>query len=178
MKSIIFQEPSKKRKRPPPKPKQMDTPSLLTPSANRSSSFTPTVGDKTKSRLAAFNASDVVSSVSTINIFQVYQYFTIYRQYFLLKFEQYSWISYTTFRKSGGTKDQFRRVKVPGTAPYWKACTISFQTPDRNHYISPFCVCDMVFLSCLSIRRPFTKVGTPKFLICFDREIFKNWYSC
>ena len=24
--------------------------------------------------------------------------------------------------KSGGTKDYFRRVKVPGTAPYCKAC--------------------------------------------------------
>ena len=23
--------------------------------------------------------------------------------------------------KSGGTKDHFRWVKVPGTAPYWKA---------------------------------------------------------
>ena len=33
------------------------------------------------------------------NIFQVYQYFTIYRQYFLLKFEQFAWISYTTLFK-------------------------------------------------------------------------------
>ena len=41
-------------------------------------------------------------------IFQVYQYFTIYRWYFL--------------SKSGGTKDYFRQVKVPGTAAYWKAC--------------------------------------------------------
>jgi len=24
--------------------------------------------------------------------------------------------------KSGGTKDHFRWVKVPGTDPYWKAC--------------------------------------------------------
>ena len=23
--------------------------------------------------------------------------------------------------KSGGSKDNFRQVKVPGTAPYWKA---------------------------------------------------------
>jgi hypothetical protein len=23
--------------------------------------------------------------------------------------------------KSGGTKDHFRRVKIPGTAPYWNA---------------------------------------------------------
>ena len=30
------------------------------------------------------------------NIFQVYQYFTIYRGYFLLKLEQFSWISCTT----------------------------------------------------------------------------------
>ena len=33
------------------------------------------------------------------NIFQVYQYFTIYKQYFLLKFEQFSWISCTTLFK-------------------------------------------------------------------------------
>jgi hypothetical protein len=34
---------------------------------------------------------------------------------------QHSW-------KSGGTKDHFRRVKVPGTAPYWKAWTYTFTT--------------------------------------------------
>jgi hypothetical protein len=28
--------------------------------------------------------------------------------------------------KSGGTKNHFRWVKVPGTAPYWKACMIAF----------------------------------------------------
>jgi len=31
--------------------------------------------------------------------FQAYQYFTIYRWYFLLKFEQFSWTSYTTLFK-------------------------------------------------------------------------------
>ena len=31
-------------------------------------------------------------------------------------------ILYNTL-KSGGTKDHFRQVKVPGTAPYWKAYT-------------------------------------------------------
>ena len=30
-------------------------------------------------------------------------------------------ILYNTL-KSGGTKDDFRQVKVPGTALYWKAC--------------------------------------------------------
>jgi hypothetical protein len=29
----------------------------------------------------------------------VHQYFTLYRQYVLLKFEQFSWISYTTLFK-------------------------------------------------------------------------------
>jgi hypothetical protein len=53
------------------------------------------------------------------NIFQVYQYFIIYRRYFLLKFEQFSWITYTTLFK---TKDHFMWVKVPDTTPYWKAC--------------------------------------------------------
>ena len=54
------------------------------------------------------------------NIFQVYQYFTIY-MYFLLKFEQFSWNLIQPSLKSGGTKDPFRQVKVPGIAPYWKA---------------------------------------------------------
>ena len=27
--------------------------------------------------------------------------------------------------KSGGAKDHFRQVKVPGTAPYWKACKVT-----------------------------------------------------
>jgi len=32
--------------------------------------------------------------------------------------------------KSGGTKDHFRQVKVPGTTPYWKAWAYS----DRNSW--------------------------------------------
>ena len=35
----------------------------------------------------------------TFNIFQISQKFTIYRRYFLLKFEQFSWICYTTLFK-------------------------------------------------------------------------------
>jgi hypothetical protein len=52
------------------------------------------------------------------NIFQVYQYFTIYRWYFLflkhLKNCHEYLIQHTL--KSGGTKDHFRQLKVPGTA--------------------------------------------------------------
>ncbi|XP_033727077.1 LOW QUALITY PROTEIN: DNA mismatch repair protein Msh6-like [Pecten maximus] len=60
-----------KRKRPPPKSKpaakQNDSPDTTTPSLNSFSSgskptFTPTVGDKTKSRLAAFTAADSPST--------------------------------------------------------------------------------------------------------------------
>jgi hypothetical protein len=54
--------------------------------------------------------------------FQNYQYFIIYRQYFLLNFEQFSWISYATLFKIRRYQRPFRQVKVPGTAPYWKAC--------------------------------------------------------
>ena len=39
------------------------------------------------------------------NIFQVYQYFTIYRWYFLLKFEQFHEYLMQHSLKSGGTKD-------------------------------------------------------------------------
>ena len=55
------------------------------------------------------------------NIFQVYQYFTIYRQYFLLKFEQFHEYLIQHSLKSEGTKDHYRQAKVPGTVPYWKA---------------------------------------------------------
>ena len=65
-------------------------------------------------------------TTTAFNIFQVYQYFmiTIYRHNFLLKFEQFSWISCTT--KSGGTKDHFRWVKILGTAPYYKTWSTFF----------------------------------------------------
>jgi hypothetical protein len=38
--------------------------------------------------------------------------------------------------KSGGTKDHFRQVKVPGTAPYWKAWFLvaSFRCIDSYNY--------------------------------------------
>ena len=56
----------------------------------------------------------------TFNIFQVYHYFTIYRQYFLLKylniFHEYL---FQHSLWSGVTKDHFRQIKVPGTAPCW-----------------------------------------------------------
>ena len=42
----------------------------------------------------------------TFNIFQIYQYFTIYKCYFLLKFVQYSGISYITLFK-------IRRYQIP-----------------------------------------------------------------
>ena len=41
---------------------------------------------------------------------------------FLLNFEQFSWISYATLFKIRRYQRPFRQVKVPGTAPYWKAC--------------------------------------------------------
>ena len=40
------------------------------------------------------------------NIFQVYQYFIIYRRYFSLKFEKFSWILYATFF-------EIRRYQLP-----------------------------------------------------------------
>ena len=57
------------------------------------------------------------------NIFQVYQYLTIYRWYFALKFEHFRVYLIQYPLKSGGTKYHFEGVKVHGTAPFWKACT-------------------------------------------------------
>jgi hypothetical protein len=57
------------------------------------------------------------------NMFQVYQYFTIYSIFYwnLNYFHEY--LVQHSF-KSDGTKDHFRWVKVPGTAPYWEACIL------------------------------------------------------
>ena len=52
------------------------------------------------------------------NIFQVYQYFTIYRWYFSLKFKHFHEYLIQNSLKSGDIKDHFRQVKVPGTTPY------------------------------------------------------------
>ena len=54
----------------------------------------------------------------------IYQYFTIYRLYILLKFEHFSWISFTTLSEIRRYQLPFKWVKVPGTAHYWKACII------------------------------------------------------
>jgi len=55
------------------------------------------------------------------NIYQVYQYSTIYRRYFVLKFEHFYEYLIQCSLKSGGTKYYFEQGKVPGNAPYWKA---------------------------------------------------------
>ena len=62
-----------------------------------------------------------IYTCSTFNIFQVYQYFTIYRRYFVLKFEHFHeylihFVQYSL--KSGGTKYHFKWVKIHGTASY------------------------------------------------------------
>jgi hypothetical protein len=49
--------------------------------------------------------------------FQMF-YAKISRRYFLLKFEQFHEYLIQHSLKSGGTKDHFRQIKVPGTAPY------------------------------------------------------------
>jgi len=53
------------------------------------------------------------------NIFQVYQYIlyiTIYRRYFLLKFEQFSWISYTTLFKIS----RYQRPFLAGKSTWYR----------------------------------------------------------
>ena len=55
--------------------------------------------------------------------FLLYKFFTSYRWYFLLKFEHYhEYHNIQHSLKSGGTKYHVKQIKVPGTAPYWKAC--------------------------------------------------------
>ena len=54
------------------------------------------------------------------NIFQVDQYFTIYRLF--LKFEHFSWKCYATIFEIRRYQLPFKWLKVPGTTPYWKIC--------------------------------------------------------
>ena len=52
--------------------------------------------------------------------FPVYQYFTVYRHTFYKNLNNFHEYLVQHSLKSGGTKDHFKRVKVPGTAPYCK----------------------------------------------------------
>ena len=67
-------------------------------------------------------ASIVSYCVGPFNIFLVYHYFSVYRQYFFLKFEHFLILCKSL--KLGGTNYHFKWVKVPGTIPYWKACCV------------------------------------------------------
>ena len=55
------------------------------------------------------------------NIFQVHQYFTIYRWYFLLKLKQFHENLIQHSLRSGGTKDYFRQVLL---LIEWPECVI------------------------------------------------------
>jgi hypothetical protein len=61
-------------------------------------------------RLAA-----ILVIIMAFNIFQVYQYFTIYRRCLLFKFEQFSWISYTTLF----TIRRYQRPFILGRKSTW-----------------------------------------------------------
>jgi hypothetical protein len=78
-------------------------------------SFSP----KANSLIRSDFRCNLIVKYMAFNIFQVYQYFTIYRWYFFLKFEQFPWYLVQLF-KIRRYKDHFRRIKVPGTTPYWK----------------------------------------------------------
>ena len=117
------------------------------------------------------------------NIFQVYQYFTIYRQYLLLK--QVSWISYTT----GGTKDHSRQYLVlpfierPGIC---KSLSLCLLTPR----ISFHCLQDhRLFLPTISLRFKFSqanidihsiyqvmKFTSTNFVLTLEKHPNKPWY--
>ena len=55
------------------------------------------------------------------NIFQIYQYFTINWRSFYWNVNNFHEYLIQHSLKSGDTKDHFRQVKWPGTAPYWNA---------------------------------------------------------
>ena len=60
----------------------------------------------------------VVVIIRAFNIFQVYQYFTIYRRYFYQNLNNFLEYLIQHSLKSGSTKDHFRQVKLPGTTSY------------------------------------------------------------
>ena len=70
------------------------------------------------------------------NIFEVYQYFTIFRWYFLLKFEEFSGMSYTTLFKIRRYQRPFRQVKVPLVPPLIETSDYLYGWSDMNIFIT------------------------------------------
>ena len=58
-----------------------------------------------------------LSVAKAFHIFQVHQYFTIYRQYFVSKFEHFHVYLIQYSLKSRSTNYHFKLVKVPGASP-------------------------------------------------------------
>ena len=63
-----------------------------------------------------FNILPLLSNVITIAGLSIFSSVPVL--YYLNNFHEYL-VQHSL--KSGGTKDHFRRVKIPGTAPYWNA---------------------------------------------------------
>jgi hypothetical protein len=94
-------------------------------------------------------------------MFQMYQYFTIYRWYLLLKFEHFSWISCTTLFIT--RKNCFRYLKLMSplnaaictTISYTlRRCQIMYHSPWQD-YLSQ--LQDLSLLVCLQVRYLFDK---------------------
>jgi hypothetical protein len=73
--------------------------------------------------------------------FQVYQYFTIYRWYFLSKFEQFSWISYTctTLFKIRKYQKPFYADKSTWYRPLLKGLTLTSKVVEYDILTNCYC---------------------------------------
>jgi hypothetical protein len=80
-----------------------------------------------KIKYPEFESSSWGGVLTGFNIFWVYpstSLFTGGGGYFYLNLNNFHEYLIQHSLKSGGTKDDFRWVQVPGTAPYWKVCVI------------------------------------------------------
>jgi hypothetical protein len=91
----------------------------------------------------------------------VYQYFSIYNWYPILKFKHFFLKSHATFLK--GTKDCFKWVKVSGTVPFWKAWNRQYLV--LCQFNSHNCVCSLHL--CEATQKSF-------WLLQFQ----PNWHTC
>ena len=109
----------------------------------------------------------------TFNIFQVYQYFTtsIYRWYFILKFEQFLWISYTTLFKIRSLR-RYQRPFYAGKSTWYCPLLKGLHVPVK--YV--FEILKRVWVWCDRISAiAFVLMGTYIYYISSCRKKYYRW---
>jgi hypothetical protein len=135
----------------------------------------------------------------------VYQYFTICRRYFLLKFEYFPWISYTAFFKIRRYQRHFSQVNWSSSMKYLYGCDkpwLKYNLPSNmnkvrlnnwsnhkklieiifsffNHNSIPFeyfpWISYTAFFKIRRYQRHFSQVKIPDLLVTRLSLTFRNW---